>query len=343
MFWPLFPRNFAYVDVNTKLTNITPMKNITRIITLRAGAVLPLLAISAFLTTSAMAQTGLILFSGSGTLSSAKGAPTVSGLFTIEPSGAGLTQLCNDKSATTPAWSPGQSYIAYGDTSTLPFKIYVMEAAGTLHGGTQFVAAQGGVAPSWSPSGAEIVYETLPGYQLEVVSVNPAAGTAGTPEPLIVDPAHEYFDPSWSPDGTRIAFERTTSSGASAIFIYTVETGAVVALPVPYAGVMMEPTWSPNSSQIAFLAENQKTGETAVYLINADGTGLEPFPRYPSNELAAGSTAWSPDGTAIAMALDVPISKTTSQSSICEQDLATGVITVLTPSTLKADDPAWLP
>ncbi len=322
------------------------MKNIKKTIKFAFGAVLALLVVSALSTTSATAQTGLILFSGSGTLSSAKGAPAVSGLFTIEPNGAGLAQLCNDKSATTPAWSPGQSYIAYGDTSALPWKIYVMEAAGTLHGGSQFVAAQGGAAPSWSPSGTEIVYETLPGYQLDVVSVNPAAGTAGTPQPLIVDPANEYFDPNWSPDGTRIAFERTSgplSSGTTAIFIYTVATGAVVELPVPYAGVMMEPTWSPNSSQIAFLAVNQKTGDTAVYLINADGTDLEPFPHYPSDNSDESPTTWSPDGTAIAMALSVPISKTTSQNSICEQDLATGVITVLTPSTLATGHPAWLP
>lgn len=307
------------------------------------GRVAPLL-VGFALTNSAMAQSvAHILFAGSGTLTAQRKAPFVAGLFAMNPDGSSLVQLSNDSYARNPAWSPGQAYIAYQEVSpTLGSStIYIMDAIGTLNGGRAFPVVQGFV-PDWSPDGSQIVFQGSD-YNLYLISVNPAAGTAGTPVPFVVDAPHKY-QPSWSPDGTRIAFERDTSSSTSAIFTRDVSTGAEVQLPTPFAGVMMLPSWSPDSAQIAFVAVGSSPSNFGgiICLANADGTNLRVLPSYPNNVGVAWPT-WSPDSSAIALQVQVPTGKKSFQNTICRQDLASGAFTLLTPATLSAGKPDWEP
>ena len=309
------------------------------------GAVSILLVVSGFAVNATAQSAARILFVGNGTLSSQRNAVTVKGLFAMNPDGYGLVQLSNDPNAINPVWSPGQNYIAYQEISSPPVfsTIYIMDAIGTLHGGRAFpVVQRQAVVPGWSPDGTMLVFATLAAYNfnLYTVAVDPAAGTAGTPVPFVVDAPHSQYEPSWSPDGTRIAFERTTSSSTSAIFTRDVSTGVEVQMPAPFAGVMMVPSWSPDSTQIAFLASG--TAGSVICLVNADGTNLRVLPSYPKSGGVAWPT-WSPDGKSIALQVVVPTGKKTFQSVICRQDLATGAFTVLTPLTLSAAHPNWAP
>jgi Tol biopolymer transport system component len=317
------------------------MKHSTKTIQTLFGTVLPVLFVVGLAVNTMAQSVAMILFEGSGTLSAQRKAPSVSGLFTMNPDGSALAQLSNDSYARNPVWSPGQAYIAYQQASPTGGSptIYIMDAIGTLNGGRTFAVTQG-LVPAWSPDGTQLVFQGND-YNLYIVSVNPSAGTAGTPVLFAPGGLHKY-DPSWSPDGTSIAFERETSSSTSAVFTRSVSTGSEVQLPAPFAGVMMVPSWSADSTQIAFVAVDSNNLGGIICLANADGTNLRVLASYPNN-VGALSPTWSPDGTAIALQVQVPNGKRSFQNTICRQDLTSGAFTLLTPATLSAGHPNWAP
>jgi dipeptidyl aminopeptidase/acylaminoacyl peptidase len=55
--------------------------------------------------------------------------------------------------------------------------------------------------------------------------------------------------------------------------------------------------WSPDGTRLAFIAAEPNGHHTAVFIVNADGTGLRRLTS-PAND--AETAAWSPDGTQIA-------------------------------------------
>lgn len=317
------------------------MKHAAKPIQTLFGTALTLLFLFGLAVNTSAQSVARILFDGSGTLSSQRKAVSVSGLFAMNPDGTGLVQLSNDSYARNPVWSPGQAYIAYQRVSSTggPPTIYIMDAVGTLNGGRAYAVAQGDV-PGWSPDGTQLVFAGSD-YNLYIISVNPASGTAGAPALFAPGGLHKY-DPSWSPDGTRIAFERETSSSTSAIFTRDVTTSAEVQLLAPFAGVMMAPSWSADSTQIAFVAVSPSNLGGIVCLANAGGTNFRALPSYPNNVGVAWPT-WSPDGNAIALQVQVATGRKAFQNSICSQDLASGVFTLLTPATFSAAHPNWAP
>ena len=60
-------------------------------------------------------------------------------------------------------------------------------------------------------------------------------------------------------------------------------------------GDVQTPAWAPDGRKLAFVS--QRDGNSEIYVMNADGSGLRNVTRTPSNDLAP---AWSPDGRAIA-------------------------------------------
>ncbi len=268
-----------------------------------------------------------IVFSGTGKLGPGK---SVSGLFSMNPDGSGLAQLTTNGGDNDPAWSPGQSYVAFvrttvsgqGNHQTYTYTLYVMEAKGEANGGRIFAVASAGFEPDWSPDGTMILFRTLD-YDIAVVSVDVITGAVGTPVKVVATALHEYR-PTWSPDGPRIAFAREFGSG-TAIYVHDLATGNEIQLPVPGPGTFNDdPEWSPDGSRIAFAG-----GDNAqIYLVNADGSSL---PQQVTN-LSGGVRfpTWSPDGTAIAF----------PYGGIKKMDLTNGVITTVNSF---GNNPDWSP
>jgi len=90
--------------------------------------------------------------------------------------------------------------------------------------------------------------------------------------PLSIVTSNEpLLSPVWSPDGTRIAYV-SLENKKPVIYVQTLATGArqVVA---NFRGSNSAPAWSPDSAKLAVTLS--KDGASQLYLINADGSGVQ--------------------------------------------------------------------
>jgi WD40-like Beta Propeller Repeat len=110
-------------------------------------------------------------------------------------------------------------------------------------------------------------------------------------------------DPAWSPDGSKIAFVRFREGGAGIWVVNADGTGTrrVTDGGPDVDGTDLGPAWSPDGSRIAFAREGRPakaaTGNTDIYVVNADGTDVVRLTDDPMMEYAP---TWSPDGSRIA-------------------------------------------
>ena len=121
---------------------------------------------------------------------------------------------------------------------------------------------------------------------------------------------------TWSPDCSRIAFHSNRDGNPTPDFdIYMMNpdgTGVVKVVDTP--GVDMLASWSPDGTRLVFSHDDvhwepgpgprggrwRANSETALYLVNADGSGLTRLANAP----AGGVADWSPDGRRILFSWD---------------------------------------
>lgn len=102
---------------------------------------------------------------------------------------------------------------------------------------------------------------------------------------LTQDPGYERC-PSWSPDGSKIV------CGAHGSVIVMNADGSEQAELTPGG----DPSWSPDGSQIAFTSYFEGVHGQALYVINADGTGLERLTDESEKDFSPRAATWAPDG-----------------------------------------------
>ena len=250
-------------------------------------------------------------------------------IFSMNPDGSAVVQLTTIPTNTIdPRWSPGQAYISFWRSSTL----WIMQAQGEVNGGTSFpVAAAHAGGADWSPAGSALVFQgTNDGLYL--VSVNPAASTAGTPT---LFRSGSWFNPSWSPDGTKIAVNGNYDGNSpNLIKVFDASSGAELAsfglnnLLAPN----FAPQWSPDSTHVAYsgsvaVTTKNRNGTTStnyyneILLANADGTGITQLTHL--NNFCDFPT-WSPDGATLAFRSDI-----SGTSSIYTMPLGSSTLTLL--------------
>jgi Tol biopolymer transport system component len=214
---------------------------------------------------------------------SASPAPTIDTpyIFTMNADGSGQKKL-SDKAAEQPVWSPDGKQIAFTLIKGAPHGnycgIYIMDADGS--GTPRKLATGPGCAstPAWLPGGKDIAYTNGAGSDESDVYVAKASGEEG----------HVQRPCALTDDAPRVA-----------------------------SGAASEPSWSPDGTEIAFTFEDQ-SGTTAVYKMDADGSGvapLAPSQHVKKAEAASGgaevkdsktSPEWSPDGGHVAYVRYVP-------------------------------------
>ncbi len=98
--------------------------------------------------------------------------------------------------------------------------------------------------------------------------------------------------PAWSPDGTKIAFYSASGRNTD---IWVMNADGTDQTKITNNGGM--PAWSPDG-RITFI------GEVGIWIMNAEGSDKKIL-----MPVGAGSLAWSPDGSRIAIVSDVAISR----------------------------------
>ena len=104
--------------------------------------------------------------------------------------------------------------------------------------------------------------------------------------------------PSWSPKGNRIAFV-SRRDGKGDLYVMKAGGDGVTRLTysedAPYAG----PAWAPDGKRIAFLAGGEYPNYD-MYLVEADGGGLQRIVDWPEADGSPSYPQWSPDGQTLA-------------------------------------------
>ena len=102
-------------------------------------------------------------------------------------------------------------------------------------------------APSWSPDGSKIVFQSNRDGNTEIYVMN----ADGSDVQRLTNNALDDGDPNWSPDGSKIVFQSNRDS-----FVYEIYTmnadGSDVQRLTNNALDDIYPSWSPDGSKIAF-------------------------------------------------------------------------------------------
>jgi hypothetical protein len=147
----------------------------------------------------------------------------------------------------------------------------------------------------------------------------------------------EWRTPEWSPDG-RFRVESGILDGG--VWVSPAdgdERRRIVAMPYSYNAV-----WSPDGTLIAFTSDADMSGDSDLFVVRPDGTGLR---RLAGANSGAESPAWSPDGSRLALAFDSSNYHEGSAIAVIRPD-GSGLRVVrhalLPPDERSAGAPVWV-
>ncbi len=152
-----------------------------------------------------------------------------------------------------------------------------------------------GPTPATSPTGLIVFASQAPTDMTPFIEVMDADGS----HVRRLGPGDE---PALSADGTKIAFVRSTEAGTG-IWITRVDGSGLRQITSNPNWMDESPTWSPDGTQIAFARGSAPGRPRRIFVVNVDGTGLEPLtdPDWDRFE-----PAWSSNGSQIAFATAGP-------------------------------------
>jgi Tol biopolymer transport system component len=178
-------------------------------------------------------------------------------------------------------------------------------------------------APNWASDGTAIVFAAEVGEARGDIFIMNADGSGR--RRLTTDPANDT-NPALSPDGTRIAFE-SDRDGNSEIYVMD-RNGRNPRRLTTDPARDASPAWSPDGTRIAFTSDRDNRASADVYIMRADGSGLERI----TSDLANWAPQFSPDGRELAVQIGRDVWVIT---------LATGARRRLTFDPQNGMNPTW--
>lgn len=109
---------------------------------------------------------------------------------------------------------------------------------------------------------------------------------------------------AWSPAKNKLAYVLARDGPTCELWVWDHETSQAARLSRQEMVHLDEPVWSPDGERIAFVRYPTGNGRNAagdIWLVYADGTGLQPMAQTPADE---GTPVWSPDGYTLAFSLE---------------------------------------
>jgi Tol biopolymer transport system component len=201
-------------------------------------------------------------------------------VYVMNPDGSGQTRISNmvnpysflTMTFTYPSWSPDgttitadTSWIHSGGGTDDEGGIYAF-TVGAPGVGIQLTHSANDHNAVWSPDGTKIAFYRQNSGANPTGSDIYVMNSGGGGETKLA----EGLNPVWSPDGTKIAFLRDLNDTGVRLYVMDADGTNEVNLMSDFdnLGVTWRPSWSPDSKMLPFEYDG------AIYIINADGTGL---------------------------------------------------------------------
>jgi TolB protein len=162
--------------------------------------------------------------------------------------------------------------------------------------------------PDFSREGSRLVFDQLTEGSADQIYVAKADGSAAKRISACKLPrCVSNWEPAWSPDGSHIAISTAvgplSETGSARFGIAIVEVNSKEVTQVldhsSTEGQDHFARWSPDGKKLVFWRERAKsdgTIQTAVFIVNADGSGLRQLTPW---KMLAGDPDWSPKGDLI--------------------------------------------
>jgi len=235
----------------------------------------------------------------------------VSSAFTINPDGSQESKIQSEGDVGCREWSPDGSKLLCGiflptgwprpataDPDGSDFTVLDAYPNQALFLAPQF----------WSPDAARLLLTESDSPDPSANGLYTVRSSDGGDLKRVTTTPDTYtdFPFGYSPDGSRILFNRVSDFFPHALYSVNPDGTGLLRLSPPELSVVdnesydvISADWSPDGSQVTF-AGKWRSGhgrQTALYIVNADGTGLR---QVTPAGLGAESAQWSPDGRQIA-------------------------------------------
>ncbi len=209
-------------------------------------------------------------------------------IYVCDFDGSGVRQVTHKRSITTfPAWSAGNTYLAYTSFAKGPARVFVQNLSTGAEKSFGFSGVQ--IAPAWVPNRLELSATLSHSGDQEIYLLTPEGKTI---KRLTQNPGIDV-EASWSPDGQRFAFV-SDRAGNPQVYVQEVGSGRVSRLTFD-GKYNTQPSWSPKGDKIAYSCI--ANGQINIFTIDPSGRNQVQLTSGQGNNEAP---SWSPDGSMIA-------------------------------------------